>query len=103
MFEGRLKPGREQEFMARERELLTRTDVDGLLGVSIGRRLAAGAMQVMTLTVWRDQAAIEQFAALGIERPVFLTGADELVDSWRLNHYDAVDVPEVSDNGTTPA
>jgi hypothetical protein len=107
VFEGRLRSGREHEFMAGERELLTRTDIDGLLGVSIGRRLAGGAMHVITLTVWRDLAAIEAFAGPQGATPVWITGSQEMIESWSLHHYDAVDAPEsaaVGEAGTpTPA
>jgi heme-degrading monooxygenase HmoA len=97
VFEGRLNPGREHEFMAGERELLGRTDIDGLLGVSIGRRLAGGAMHVITLTVWRDLEAIEAFSGTDVEQPVFLTGGEEMVETWSLHHYDAVETPEEAD------
>jgi hypothetical protein len=93
VFEGRLKPGREHDFMAGERELLRRTDVDGLVGVSIGRRLTGGQMHVITLSVWRDRGSIERFAQRDVDRPVFLTGSEDLVDSWSLVHYDAMDTP----------
>ena len=101
VFEARLKPGREHEFMAGERELLARTDIDGLLGVSIGRRLTRGGMHVITLTVWRDLAAIERFAHASPERPVFLSGSEDLVELWNLNHYDAIDAPEGGHAGAT--
>jgi hypothetical protein len=97
VFEGRLRPGREHDFMAGERELLGRTDIDGLLGVSIGRRLSGGAMHVITLTVWRDLAAIEAFTGPGAGRPVFLSGSEEMVETWSLHHYDAVETPEERD------
>jgi hypothetical protein len=61
VFKARLKPGSEHEFLAGERELLGRTDVDGLLGVSIGRR------------------------------PVFLKGASDLVEWYTLEHFDGAD------------
>lgn len=96
VFEGRLKPGCEHDFMAGERELLGRKDVDGLLGASIGRRLAGGAMHVITLTTWRDLAAIERFAHRDPTRPVFLTGSEDMVESWTLDHYDAVDTPDAA-------
>jgi heme-degrading monooxygenase HmoA len=102
VFEGRLKPGREHEFMAGERELLSLTDVDGLLGVSIGRRLAGGAVHVITLTMWRDLAAIEQFARRDTARPVFLSGSEDLVDTWALHHYDAVDSPDTDPPSLDP-
>ena len=94
VFEGRLRPGSEHDFMAGERELLSRTDIDGLLGVSIGRRLAGGAMHVITLTIWRDVEALERFAAPTRCQPVFLSGSEDLVETWSLTHYDAVDTPE---------
>lgn len=93
VFEGTLKPGREQDFMAGERDLLTRRDIDGLVGVSIGRRLAGGATHVITLTVWRDQDALERFAHSGDDRPVFISGGEELVERWTLRHFEAVDPP----------
>jgi len=83
--------------MAGERELLGRTDIEGLLGVSIGRRLAGGAMNVITLTVWRDLAAIERFAERPGAQPVFLSGSEEMVETWTLHHYDAVDIPDEAD------
>jgi hypothetical protein len=97
VFEARLRPGREHDFMAGERELLGRTDIDGLLGVSIGRRLAGGAMHVITLTVWRDLAAIETFANRDTARPVFISGSEEMVETWTLHHYDAVETAEEVD------
>jgi heme-degrading monooxygenase HmoA len=97
VFEARLNPGREHDFMAGERELLGRTDIDGLLGISIGRRLAGGAMHVITLTVWRDLEAIEAFSGPDAGRPVFLTGSEEMVETWSLHHYDAVETPEEAD------
>jgi heme-degrading monooxygenase HmoA len=99
VFEARLKPGREHDFMAGERELLGRTDIDGLLGVSIGRRLSGGAMHVITLTVWRDLAAIAAFSGSPSSDPVFLNGSDEMVESWSLHHYEGVDASEPSDVG----
>jgi hypothetical protein len=80
--------------MAGERNLLRRTDVDGLLGVSIGRRLSGGQMNVITLSVWQDRESIERFAQRDVDRPVFLTGSEELVESWSLEHYEALDSPE---------
>jgi hypothetical protein len=103
VFRARLRPGAEQEFMLGERELLARTDVDGLLGASIGRRLDGSQLEVVTLTVWRDRAALERFAEADIAGPVFRDGADLLVESWTLDHYDAADesdeVPEVAGAG----
>lgn len=90
VFEGRLRTGREHAFMAGERELLGRRDVDGLLGVTIGRRLAGGHLHVVTLTVWTDRAAIERFAQRDVDRPVFLTGSEDLVETWSVAHYDAM-------------
>jgi heme-degrading monooxygenase HmoA len=94
VFEGRLKAGGEQEFMAGERTLLLRTDVEGLIGVSIGRRLSGGQMNVITLSVWQDRESIERFAQSDVDRPVFLTGSQDLVESWSLDHYEAMDSPE---------
>ena len=91
VFKARLKPGSEHEFLAGERELLGRTDVDGLLGVSIGRRLDVGALEVITLTVWRDHAALDAFAASDTSRPVFLKGASDLVEWYTLEHFDGAD------------
>src|SRR4051794_9335796 len=94
VFEGRLKPGREHEFMAGERELLARTDIDGLLGVSIGRRLTQAGMHVITITVWTDLGAIERFAHRNALQPVFLSGSEDLVEGWSLAHYDGVDATD---------
>jgi heme-degrading monooxygenase HmoA len=94
VFQGRLKPGSEQEFMAGERELLGRTEVDGLIRVSIGRRLTGGQMNVITLSVWQDRESIERFAQREVDRPVFLMGSEDLVESWSLDHYEAMDSPE---------
>jgi hypothetical protein len=93
VFEGRLRAGREHDFIAGERELLSRRDVDGLLGVTIGRRLAGGAMYVITLTTWSDQAALDRFARRDARQPVFLSGSEDLVDAWSLHHYDAAETP----------
>ena len=94
VFEGRLRPGSEHDFMAGERGLLARTDIDGLLGATIGRRLSGGAMHVITLTVWRDAEALERFATSDTSQPVFVSGSQDLVETWSLAHYDAVDTPE---------
>ena len=96
VFEGRLKPSSEQEFMVGERELLTRRDIDGLLGMSIGRRLAGSATHVITISLWRDREAIERFAHDGIDKPVFLADREALVETWSLRHFDSAEAPEVN-------
>ncbi len=98
VFEARLRPGGEYDFMAGERELLTRKDVDGLLGASIGRRITGAQVHVITLTVWRDREAIERFVSgrSDVEQPVYRPGSEALVETWTLTHYDAVDVPELT-------
>jgi len=102
VFEARLKPGHEHDFMAGERELLGRTDIEGLLGVSIGRRLTRGGMHVITLTIWRELADVARFAhADDAASPVFLRGSEDLVESWRLEHYDAVDALDGADRVAT--
>src|SRR4051794_28918342 len=88
LFEGRLRTGHEHDFMAGERDLLARTDIDGLEGVSIGRRLAGGQMHVITLTIWRDRDALERFTHAAVDRPVFTGGSQEFVESWRLEHFE---------------
>jgi hypothetical protein len=94
VFEARLKAGSEQDFMAGERELLRRTDIDGLVAASVGRRLVGGRdTHVITLSIWRDEAALRQFTD-DTTRPVYLSGHDEHVETWTIRHFDAVDVPE---------
>jgi heme-degrading monooxygenase HmoA len=95
VFEGRLKAGTEQEFMVGERELLTRTDIDGLLALSIGRRLSGDATDVITISVWRDRESIDRFAHREADKPVFMVGGGEVVERWSLRHYDCVEGPEM--------
>jgi heme-degrading monooxygenase HmoA len=93
VFEGRLKPGSEQDFMAGERELLRRTDIDGLISASVGRRLVGGSStHVITLSIWRDEAALRNFTD-DISRPVFLSGHEGNVESWTVRHFDEMDAP----------
>ncbi len=93
VFEGRLRPGTEQEFMVGERELLTRLDIDGLMGMSIGRRLAGRTTQVITVSLWRDRESIERFAHQDVDQPVFMAGRRELVETWSLRHFDSLETP----------
>ncbi len=80
--------------MAGERELLRRTDIDGLIRASVGRRLlSGGSTNVITLSVWRDEQAIRNFAD-DITRPVYLSGHEGNVESWTIRHFDALAIPE---------
>jgi hypothetical protein len=93
VFEAQLRAGSEQDFMSGERQLLRRTDIDGLVSASVGRRLVSGgSTHVITLSVWRDEEALLAFTD-DITRPVFLVGHEGFVESWTIRHFEALDVP----------
>jgi heme-degrading monooxygenase HmoA len=94
VFEAQLKSGSEQDFMAGERSLLGRTDIDGLLSASVGRRLGSGGTtHVITLSLWRDEAALRNFTP-DWSRPVFIAGHEGFVESWTIRHFEAIDLPD---------
>jgi hypothetical protein len=94
VFEAQLRSGSEQDFMAGERSLLGRTDVDGLLSASVGRRLGSdGTTHVVTLSIWRDEAALRRFAPEW-SRPVFLAGHEGFVEAWTIRHFEAGELAE---------
>ncbi len=93
VFEGRLRPGTDQEFMAHERTLLRRQDVDGLVHVAIGRRIAGASTDVVTLSVWRDRESFMRFSGGALDDPMFAPGQAELVETWTVRHFDAGDDP----------
>ena len=92
VFEGRLKPGGEQDYMAGERELLGRTDIPGLTSQSLGRRIGPGGqLHVITITVWADRESLERWVPDAFDTPVYLAGSEDLVESWTLHHFEQVE------------
>jgi hypothetical protein len=63
---------------------------DGLVHVLMARRLVGTAQEIVLYQEWRDVDAMYAWTGPDIGRPRLLQGAEELVESLTITHYEAL-------------
>ena len=65
---------------------------DGLVYVKLARRLVGGSEEIVLFEEWRDVDAMLAWTGNHLDRPRLLPGTEDLIDTLRITHYEALDV-----------
>lgn len=87
--------GRLHELMRQQLPILR--EYDGLVYVKLARRLTGATEEVVLIEEWRDPAAMYAWTGPDIERPRLLPGAEDLISSLTIMHYEALDIEPTED------
>jgi hypothetical protein len=67
---------------------------DGLVYTKLARRLDGDMEQVILFEEWRDPRALYGWVGANLDRARLLPGAEELMDSLVVTHFESLDIVE---------
>jgi heme-degrading monooxygenase HmoA len=92
---GRVKQGREGEFNAlmREQRLPEMRRQGGFVYAKFGRQIRPDGERFIFISEWRDVSSLYDWIGPDLTKPVTIRGAEHLVDEYKVELYEAMDVP----------
>ncbi len=67
-------------------------ECDGLRYVKLARRLNGATEEIVLFEEWREPRALYAWAGIELDRPRLLPGAEDMVDTLSIAHYEALDI-----------
>lgn len=95
----RIAKDRGAEFHAfiRERGLPRIQEHSGLVSVHVGRRTDGQQELAIVVTIWRDWQALTDALGPDPSKPYLLTPESGLAEAATVEHYEAIDLPSLSE------
>ena len=91
---GRVKQGREGEFnqLMRDVRLPEMRRQEGFVYAKFGRQVLPDGERFFFVSEWRDVRALYDWVGPDLTRPITLSGGEHLVEEFKVELYEAMDV-----------